>query len=517
MEGQSPHKLLDVEKFYRTYQEKNYEYKVRLIHETPTASVREQYLAEGHYQDTLTAYLDFIQDRRITSLVRNAQQFPPRRKTESEILASREKLLAFGKAKYEAKDEGIFGRVLFSDIVTLYVLLVENKLENEIEKRKEELIAQNIPSDSWELYVLEKIVQNNRSRNKELELEEKLTRRKPLITLGVEIEYSTDMQRLLFKHDKLLKGERKTQKRELREKVEFSRADGTRSWKEERVNEYSPVVTEIAEVEPMMLKHAMELSPSGSPYMHEMSMAPSLSYRTYLRDLLTIKKGGGLEGRWNMQETIGGIDLTPEHTEIMTLRPLQEACGLFDIRNEEVLETQGKYSKVGKSYFYFSFHKRRPPREILSYAGTTKDYGDIDCAVERRRIPKYEPGSFNKLVRNERLAFLAAYGIRACQSNEGIMDEEDRTLSQAWHQLEEGFQELVEANGIRYPTEEEKYVTISPEEAMLSDDKSLVGKTYYEEFIQLVRKKALENPDFKRKARAIVTKYNRTVSRIIDF
>lgn len=193
---------------------------------------------------------------------------------------------------------------------------------------------------------------------------------------------------------------------------------------------------------------------------------PASHWRTIAMEASMLKQTNALPGEIYSHETIGGIVLSPAHTEIMDLRPLTEILGynvgdnkpisfinLLDntFITSDAVETFAKPTMVGGEYYYFPFYRARTTYDVVSYLPTVPAVG-----VERRSSPGLNlDREYLSYCRKLRLTYYLGTAIRSVQKPENQRDQVDEQLIAAWQWLMTQWQDLAASYGLTYPTYEE--------------------------------------------------------------
>lgn len=428
----------------------------------------------------------------------------------------------------------IDNRIIESDLVGLYGLLVNGDLDRFYETYKESRKREGKPFPSGEDEVLSTKVdianaylQWNREKNKERNTAENV--RKP-ITVGIEIEYSTPLRDIfidLVESPNLIQVVKNAAvaTRMVGKDIVTS---GYAHLAKSALNNYDRVA-DAANI----IGAGVSKTDAGSK---EYVTSPSASPRTMLREIAQIAKAGGFAGKeWGIHENIGGITLNPTHTEAMDITALSYAAGFMtgtvipgkhekQIMNDEVplMENYGKISdnrgSTPKSY-YFPFHRVKMGFSVVNYppvpSGQVSPPKDL---VEFRSSPPVNRDDFSLLVRDVTFKYLGAWGVRAVQTHPVLQTDSDKALVGMWDELMGGWNDLLRDKNILNPPNSSRVSIIRGGNAVLGPmDFVSKGTTPYERFLMKLLYLSQHDDEFRTKVRALITTYNSKVRPIADY
>lgn len=425
-------------------------------------------------------------------------------------------------------DLTIDNRVIGSDLVALYGLLVNGDLDRFYEAYEEKVKREGKPPLSHEDEVLSAKVdianaylQWNREKNNERTAAENI--RKP-ITVGIEIEYSTPLRDIFIgladspNFIQVVKNAALATRMVGKDIVTYDYVGLARS----ALNDYD----RVADAAQLM---GVGVSKTDAGNSKEYVTQPSASPRTILREIAQIAKAGGFGGKeWGIHENIGGITLNPEHTEVMDLTALSYAAGFMgdktisnknekQIMNDEVplMENYGKVSdnrgSTPRSH-YFPFHKAKRGFGVVNYPSIPKDL------VEFRSSPPVNREDFSLLVRDLTFKYLGAWGVRAVQTLQPLQTDSDKALVGTWEELMHGWNNLLRTKNIVNPPNSARVKIIRSGNSVLGPmDFVNKGITPYERFLMKLLYLSKYDDNFRTKARALITAYNSKVRPIVDY
>jgi hypothetical protein len=258
----------------------------------------------------------------------------------------------------------------------------------------------------------------------------------------------------------------------------------------------------------------------------EVVQNPASSPKLLLREIMMLRKYGGLNGSLRLHQTVGGIELSEEHTEIMDVTLISCAAGFaeYDTFTDEEIDRimagetlQEKFRKQtynpsdeDTGSVFYSFHKARKGRDIVPYPLDISDEGN---SVEKRSMPAFKEGSFINLVRDCTFTYLGGCAIRAVQKPEKLREDQDIALVDAWNTMQTQWGELLDEAAIYNPENEERYIRIDQKDNLANMDKT----TEYDRTMTQVVLESQINPDFRNAARKIVREYSKKVKSIIKY
>ncbi len=431
----------------------------------------------------------------------------------------------------EAKTDRVFTRIAQSEIIGMYTLVVGGLLDDVYRKYIEDAGIAGIELDLSDSGVVElktdlavSFLERLREKNKEMELATKVT---DPVTLGVEWEMAAVI--VVWRHEwermsrTMARGNDLTASQRTRFKV----LDQMFSGEAGHMFRYrQPVLSEWMAAG--LTKEGLTITDE----VYEMVTQPATSPRTIFREMMAaMLVGGGMENG-GIHATIGGVELSPEHTEIMEVTALLAAAGLLKLSKEKleyhksVYERGGriktgeqhvKFSETGLGEYYFPFHRSRDER-MLPYPVRSQP------GVEVRSLLRFKPNEFGTFVKSVSFLWLSGWMIQAEQK--GVVgrargDPEEKELSRnlvhSWREMMGEYRELLREAGIKHPKKAEGGMYVSMENKEYMDLREHKGETGYERFVTKLRYKAETDPEFRAKAYGIVMKYRKRVGGLIGY
>lgn len=405
-------------------------------------------------------------------------------------------------------------RVLASDLVALYGLLsaggldeLYSRYEADLRQRKQPVPADDEARFTAKIALADGFLGQLRKKNKEVAM---VSRIKDPITYGIEMEWRDPLN--------VSVGETHSN-------------DYYDAYAEEGHKAAKAAAFEHAPVAPMLaFTGAYIVKPEGGNH-HELATRASASPRTQLRDIATTARLGGFEtreGAWGIHETLGGVMLTPEHTEVMDITPMAVAAGylfeesLFGRSGYRFAEKSTKFTRLeDRSECYFPLHRGRPDYEVTPYGVGTRQ-----VAVERRSLPDFrevdlvdakgekivKEGAYRRLVQESNFSYFAAWGVRAIQRGWGSRTATDRKFAALWTKTLKRWKRLLKEQGIKNPTNEERYVKVFRSTLVTPTEQN-----YYLRFLGLVSEASMTNPRFKEESRKMMREYSKEAKKILGY
>lgn len=254
----------------------------------------------------------------------------------------------------------------------------------------------------------------------------------------------------------------------------------------------------------------------------EISSKPTLGYRQYMRELLYLKLSGMNADRWNFHETIAGIELSPEHTEIMESLLIAASAGLTPPNKvEEAIEKsmqedswvdptpEIRYQKSSDDGNVYPLHKTRTWNEVEEYPYDSPILNVGKYGVELRGVGEYTLEEYPIAVRHARFIYHCGHAIRALQKSEGTRNKKENLLVDAWQEMTNEWKKILQESGL---------------DVLKSEDFSLDLDTQYSEIEQsnyatlfgdLMLRGYLDQ-EFYKENRRVVREFNKRVSNTIS-
>lgn len=427
-------------------------------------------------------------------------------------------------------------RISISDAMTLYYLLVGGKLDELYAAAQKEL-DNSVPlspeeMDNQKVELALSFIQNVRDKNRE---KESFGSHSFPITQGIEIEYEDPLLNLTKKYIQL-------RKYFISKNITSETAPDSVDTKDRKKFKKFKTITYVlfgkmpltAELESSTwtaLKSQTEihdaydklpnapLKPRAAVWL-EVATTPSAAYATQLREILhahlaglintdqTDRHGHESNKFWNIHQTLGGVDLSPEHTEVMDILLIAAAAGYAGNNvNEEKLEKSTISEKHRKEsvLFIFPFHKRRTKDDSQLMPYGEKQLSKFP-SVEQRSLLKYTLNEFPLLVRFMRFSNMAAYAIHAVQRKDHPT-QEDLDLANAWDELESSWKILLQSHTIHILKQNEYYIQDDHYGAMQKP------ASYDITLTRILRERKI-NKEFTSKAKRLIRQFNKQISDI---
>ncbi|QQG41296.1 MAG: hypothetical protein HYV90_03940 [Candidatus Woesebacteria bacterium] len=256
----------------------------------------------------------------------------------------------------------------------------------------------------------------------------------------------------------------------------------------------------------------------------EIATKPAASYKTQLRELVSISTVGGLRSSWGVHETFGGVELSTKHTEFMDGLPIAIAAGFIDFGkiSDKVKSniyggfgivgekhTKPGYDQATESSVYFPFHRSRTSAYMEVAANVKQKNG-----IELRSLPEYNQKSFPKLVRQLSFHYLFAHGVKSIQKEESARTDQDKKLVEAYSELLTNWKELLAAKDIEPPTNEEKWLT-GYHFSYTESETDRHDTNPYIVFVSKMVVMAQEDPEFSKEVRRIIRVFSGKTRKIL--
>jgi len=206
----------------------------------------------------------------------------------------------------------------------------------------------------------------------------------------------------------------------------------------------------------------------------ELKTNPTLSPKEQLRDLIYIKKSGLVSGELAPQETYGGVLLDREHLEVMDVRIIGTAGGLYmsPAKDAEIMAAFRRYELLGPSdpytkfvslpdgsICYFPLFKPRFESEMQSDPSSS---GRHTYGVEWRALPTIEPTweSFSAHVARDLYQYYANETIVCSQMPEDARSPLEQTRADLWNDFKDSWEQLMLRYKLTPLADNEKYIRL---------------------------------------------------------
>lgn len=401
-------------------------------------------------------------------------------------------------------------RLLSSDVVALYGLLINGGIESLYQSYIAQLAAiGKMPPRSEERIRQIKIdlamgfLEQIRKKNGEI----KMLEQTDPITIGIEMEFGDPMKKgiILDNTDSI------EEIYALKEKI---RARGNRYTNpdvliEQAMDANVHVAAGLSSSQAYILHPERGSGTNPEKYVQELSFLPSSSPRSGLREIVQMATAGGMRNTvWGFHETVGGVDLTYRHTEMMDVLAISVGAGFVRFGETDgpcIEERFTKASDMGTDEnensieVYFPFHRYHSYSRFPRKKGVSQTVH----AVEVRSLPVLTQDKFMSFIRYTDFNYQTAWGVRAKQKNEEELTSKEEVLLGAWEELMRNWRSLLKSRSIKNPGDRQRYGD--------------VGKKVYGGFLYQVNELSDRDTHFQKDARRIVNQYKRSVRPILKY
>jgi len=240
----------------------------------------------------------------------------------------------------------------------------------------------------------------------------------------------------------------------------------------------------------------------------EIVSTPLRSVALQLLQIRFLLKPERLGGDTTYHITFGGVDITPEHTEVMDLQALALACGWmekFSDSGGQYVEGVKKASNINGRPYYFPHFRRREEDKLGNYGG-------FKTGVEFRfnsKCPLTDEwyGNFAKHLTFEDYGCIA---IKAAQKEASKRDETEKILAEKWKELMGSWEKLLGEHDLASPEPCGKYVEILNETDLKKTD------VPYELFLGKISKTGFDYQEFSIEAKALAEKFSEGIERVLE-
>lgn len=240
----------------------------------------------------------------------------------------------------------------------------------------------------------------------------------------------------------------------------------------------------------------------------EVVSAPSRSVPLQLLQLKYLLKPERLGGDATYHITFGGVDIIPEHTEVMDLQAMALACGWmerFSGSGRPFVENFQKASEIKGRFYYFPGFRRRDGNKLEYYGGREKGV-EFRCNEKSSLTDEWYKNFAEHLT-------FENYGcvvIKAVQKDPAKRDGVEKILVEKWEEMMKNWEIMLGEHSLTSPKLSERYVE-------MVDGVDLRETTItYESFLGKISKAGFNDREFSKKARVIAEKFTEEIRGILD-
>lgn len=269
----------------------------------------------------------------------------------------------------------------------------------------------------------------------------------------------------------------------------------------------------------------------------ELKTKPTLSPKEQLRDLMYIKKSGLVSGELAPQETYGGVLLDREHLEVMDVRIIGTAGGLYmsPAKDAEIMTSFHKRILLGPSdpytkfvslpdgsICYFPLFKPRFESEMQTDPSSR---GKHTFGVEWRALPAIDPTweSFSAHVSRDLYQYYANEAIVCAQMPEDVRSPLEQTRAALWNDFKESWEQLMLRYKLTPLADDEKYIRLDTDPSIFRTINGVptfdpyraverVSTNAYGAHLGLLRIYAQQNPAFEAEVKELINVFEHNVA-----
>lgn len=260
---------------------------------------------------------------------------------------------------------------------------------------------------------------------------------------------------------------------------------------------------------------------------------PAVSVRVPLRNITYAAREGAFGDALSMHQTIAGVELSPEHTNIMEARSMLTAAGMTGkhdkttqaLLTKDDIVTSEAYIKLSPgndgSKIYYPFHSVKTADSESFVPYPTESPRDL---VEFRSFSEFLlDDDYPTFVKSATFIWMCSWVEQAAQKSPEMRSEEDEKLATLWENTLKKWSALLKEKSIYQPQGHERYT-----EVILVDDAiEIVGEMgrYQEYLTDIENTRHSESTDasypreetLKHKTRMLMIEFRKGFREIIDY